>query len=231
MAVAEPIQTAQIPVGCQLCDGGDKIQWKCLDCSLLLCTKCKDKVHLKFKNAKDHKIIDIKKVGQPETETFSFDFQDNKCEEHIGQACCLYCKTCEQFICLKCLTQVHIGHDVIEEEEYKAEMKYDLDIQMEGENQLRTLSHSKAVPRKLLEFPHRAGSENCDKIEQQKNTIKPSMQCTTDMEHAMSTVANPNNLLWIKQGYETVKHVTLSGEVISEFTVHTRNMTVTSSKR
>ncbi|VDI63861.1 Hypothetical predicted protein [Mytilus galloprovincialis] len=63
MALSKSIQKAQIPLPCELCEIETKIQWKCIDCNLLLCDKCKNKVHSKFKKAKDHKIITIKEVG------------------------------------------------------------------------------------------------------------------------------------------------------------------------
>ncbi|XP_063404732.1 uncharacterized protein LOC134688192 [Mytilus trossulus] len=60
----------QYAIQCQLCEGDPKVKWNCLDCELLMCSKCKDKVHSKFKSEKVHRIIDIKDVGQ-----------QSKCEE------------------------------------------------------------------------------------------------------------------------------------------------------
>lgn len=59
---------AQIPVGCRLCEGGNKIHWKCLDCSLLMCTRCRDGVHRRLNNANSHRIVDTK---------------DYKCAAHV----------------------------------------------------------------------------------------------------------------------------------------------------
>ena len=42
--------------------------------TLLTCTKCNEKIHPKFKNAKCHKVIDIKELGQIET-TSMLDFK------------------------------------------------------------------------------------------------------------------------------------------------------------
>ncbi|CAG2242252.1 unnamed protein product [Mytilus edulis] len=53
-------------------------------------------------------------------------FCEIKCENHTGQACCLFCQTCKTFICVKCVAKVHNGHELIEEEDYnegKVEMK------------------------------------------------------------------------------------------------------------
>ncbi|XP_063404742.1 uncharacterized protein LOC134688200 [Mytilus trossulus] len=62
MAMSRP--QGQCPIQCQLCEGDPKVKWKCLDCDLLMCSKCKDKIHSKFKSEKVHRIIDIKEVGQ-----------------------------------------------------------------------------------------------------------------------------------------------------------------------
>ncbi|XP_052082404.1 uncharacterized protein LOC127720032 [Mytilus californianus] len=116
MAFASSIQKSQIPVGCQLCEVGNKINWKCILCNLLLCDNCKDRVHLKI--AKDHKILAIKDIGKQDGSNETFTFSDVKCEEHLGQSCCLYCKTCNKIICLKCVAKVHNEHELIEEEDY-----------------------------------------------------------------------------------------------------------------
>ncbi|XP_071146901.1 uncharacterized protein [Mytilus edulis] len=124
MAFASSIQKGQIPVGCQLCEGGNKIQWKCSTCKSLMCDKCKDGVHLKI--GKDHKIININDIGKPEGQKNTIIFSEVKCEEHSNQACCLFCKTCNKFICPKCITKVHNKHKLIEEEDYnkgKVELK------------------------------------------------------------------------------------------------------------
>ncbi|XP_063409635.1 uncharacterized protein LOC134692923 [Mytilus trossulus] len=121
MAFASSIQKGQIPVGCQLCEGGNKIQWKCSTCESLMCSKCKDGVHLKI--GKDHKILNIKEIGKQEDTII---FSDVKCDEHSNQACCLYCNTCNKLICFKCITKVHNGHELIEEEDFnkgKVELK------------------------------------------------------------------------------------------------------------
>ncbi|XP_071145629.1 macro domain-containing protein lmo2759-like [Mytilus edulis] len=110
MAFASSIRKGQIPVGCELCKGQNKIQFKCVDCDLLMCSECKSRIH--FRIAKDHQITDIKNIGKHAI------FSEIKCENHIGQACCLFCQTCKTFICPKCITEVHNGHELIAEEDY-----------------------------------------------------------------------------------------------------------------
>ncbi|CAC5382143.1 TRIM2_3 [Mytilus coruscus] len=117
MAFASSIQEGQIPVGCQLCEGGNKIQWKCIKCCSLMCDKCKDSTHLKI--AKDHKILNINDIGKPEGPKDSIIFRYFKCYEHSHQDCCLFCNTCNKLICPTCITtKVHKEHELIEEEAY-----------------------------------------------------------------------------------------------------------------
>ncbi|VDI08789.1 Hypothetical predicted protein [Mytilus galloprovincialis] len=130
MAFASSIQKGQIPVGCQLCEGGNKIKWKCSTCESLMCDKCKDGVHLKI--GKDHKILNINDIGKQEDTII---FSEVLCDEHSNQACCLFCNTCNKFICPKCITKVHNGHELIEEEDYN-KGKVELKLKQKGEIKL-----------------------------------------------------------------------------------------------
>lgn len=109
--------SGQIPINCQFCETEKVIKWKCVDCELLICDKCKDKIHLKIKGGKDHKILDIKEIG---LETEELCFANLKCQDHSGQNYCLYCKTCESLVCPVCIAKVHKKqHDLVEiTEEY-----------------------------------------------------------------------------------------------------------------
>ncbi|CAC5371501.1 unnamed protein product [Mytilus coruscus] len=64
MALSKPITKAQDIMSCGVCESETKLKWKCLDCDLLMCNKCREKIHPKFKNADDHTILDIKEVGR-----------------------------------------------------------------------------------------------------------------------------------------------------------------------
>ncbi|CAC5413566.1 unnamed protein product [Mytilus coruscus] len=90
MAFSKSLQKGQIPVGCELCDGRNKIEYKCLDCGVLMCSKCKDKVHSRFKSASEHKVKRIQELGQyEEVDTFNFsgnmDVQHNKIELKVSK--------------------------------------------------------------------------------------------------------------------------------------------------
>ncbi|XP_071121368.1 uncharacterized protein [Mytilus edulis] len=133
MAFASSIQKCQIPVGCQLCESGNKIKWKCSTCESLMCDKCKDGVHLKI--GKDHKILNIYDIGKPGGQKDTIIFSEVLCDEHSNQACCLFCKTCNKCICPKCITKAHNGHELIEEEDYN-KGKVELKSKQKGEIKL-----------------------------------------------------------------------------------------------
>lgn len=87
-----------------------------------MCNTCRDKIHPKFRNANDHKIVDIKDIGQHNEE---LDFTNIKCIEHSEQFYCLFCKKCENLVCPTCVSKVHKVHanDFIEIRE-----AYDIEI-------------------------------------------------------------------------------------------------------
>lgn len=94
--------SAQKIITCNLCERDPKVKWKCVECEFLMCNNCKEKIHAKFKHAKDHTIIDIKDVGQ--------EFAGIKCRKHPEVPAAQYCEKCEQFVCQNCDSNDHSGH-------------------------------------------------------------------------------------------------------------------------
>lgn len=86
-----------------------------------MCFKCKDKIHVKFKFAKDHIIIDVKDVGvYPE----EMDFSELNCAEHPSQSAVMFCTPCDRLVCTSCISKFHNGHSFIEiSEGYNIKMK------------------------------------------------------------------------------------------------------------
>ena len=58
------ISKEQIQDGCLHCKGDNKVQWKCQECVMPMCSRCKDTIHSKLENAGNHRILDIKDVGK-----------------------------------------------------------------------------------------------------------------------------------------------------------------------
>ncbi|XP_071169267.1 uncharacterized protein [Mytilus edulis] len=109
MAFSKSVIRSQIPINCNLCETEKNIKWKCLTCGVLMCSTCKDKIHLRI--AKDHKVVDIKNVGLPVEE---LDFTNIKCKEHSEQSTCLFCTKCDKLVCPTCVSKVHKKHDLTE---------------------------------------------------------------------------------------------------------------------
>ncbi|XP_071169014.1 uncharacterized protein [Mytilus edulis] len=109
MAFSKSVIRSQIPINCNLCETEKNIKWKCLTCGVLMCSTCKDKIHLRI--AKDHKVVDIKNVGLPVEE---LDFTNIKCKEHSEQSSCLFCTKCDKLVCPTCVSKVHKKHDLTE---------------------------------------------------------------------------------------------------------------------
>ncbi|XP_071176198.1 tensin-1-like [Mytilus edulis] len=102
----------QAPILCQLCDQTGSIKWKCLTCELLMCGKCRDNVHSKFRTSEPHEIVDIRNVGLPEKgRTFNL---IARCELHKGWKCCLYCIDCSVAVCPNCIAGRHKKHDMVD---------------------------------------------------------------------------------------------------------------------
>ncbi|CAC5371249.1 unnamed protein product [Mytilus coruscus] len=170
MAFASSIQIGQIPIGCQLCDGGHKIQWKCFDCNLLICERCRDGVHLRI--AKDHRIRNIKDVDEDERYPEAITFSDNKCEEHKGNACCLFCKTCKKLICPICIAKVHNGHQLIEEGEYNCKRETLKAKQKCAENNLSDLLNTEVRLKQIKKDEKAKYTKTRQEIIDQKNIVQ-----------------------------------------------------------
>ncbi|XP_076104382.1 uncharacterized protein LOC143073036 [Mytilus galloprovincialis] len=109
MAFSKSVVGGQMSINCNLCETEKNIKWKCLTCGVLMCSKCKDKIHLMI--GKDHKVVDIKNVGLPVEE---LDFTNIKCQDHSGQSSCLFCTNCDKLVCPTCIAKVHKKHDLTE---------------------------------------------------------------------------------------------------------------------
>ena len=77
MASTSSLERGQFPICCNLCETNIQIEFKYVDCDLLLCRPWQKKTYLKFKNTKDHEVISIEEIGTYEKE---IDFSDLKCD-------------------------------------------------------------------------------------------------------------------------------------------------------
>lgn len=187
----------QTPINCQLCETEKLIKWKCFDCDLLICDKCKDKIHLKIKGVQEHRILDIKDIGdQPE----ELDFTNLKCQEHSGNNNCLFCKTCDVLVCPVCIAKLHKMHDLVEiREEYTFRINrlrqdqgkvqrytIKLDTDLNNLKQMKTTDHLKyskikedilAQEKSLNDALRKYAVMLIDELDQHKKAISKSTDC------------------------------------------------------
>ncbi|CAC5383390.1 unnamed protein product [Mytilus coruscus] len=189
MAFSQSIRKGQAPLCCNLCEIETKISSKCMDCDLLMCTKCRDKVHPKFKNAKDHKIVDIKDIALYAEE---MDFNSIKCQDHTGQNCCLFCESCDHLVCPLCISKTHNGHGLIEiSKSYETKLHWLKQAQVKVQSNLQNLNKYDAK----IEEMQKSGKEQCkdtkEKIQAQNKALKTAVdefteRMETKLEHEIS---------------------------------------------
>ncbi|VDI58292.1 Hypothetical predicted protein [Mytilus galloprovincialis] len=174
MASSQSVGGGQVPVNCKLCETDRPIQWKCMDCSILMCRHCKDKVHSQFKNAYDHKIISREEIG---LHTEELDFTNIKCEEHTEQFSCLYCYTCDVLVCPTCVAKVHKRHDLIEiSDEYKMKVKGLKKGQGKMQNSNSNLKAKKDELNKLMSAENSKYSKVRQDIQKHEETVKEQVE-------------------------------------------------------
>ncbi|XP_052090155.1 uncharacterized protein LOC127726721 [Mytilus californianus] len=143
MAFSQSIKRGQAPATCNLCEVETKIKWKCINCDVIMCEKCKYKVHVKFKFSKNHTVIDIKQIGIYRE---ALDFSDLKCERHPDQSCVLFCTTCDRLVCTSCITKFHHGHGFIEiSEGYKIKVERIRNEQTKAKEKIKELTKGKGA--------------------------------------------------------------------------------------
>ncbi|CAC5383391.1 unnamed protein product [Mytilus coruscus] len=177
MAFSQSIRKGQVPIICNLCETETKITSKCIDCDLMMCNKCCDKAHPKFKNAKDHKIVDIKDIGMY---TQEMDFTNIKCQEHTGQNCCLFCDSCDQLICPLCISKTQNGHGLIE-------ISKSYEIKLDKKKQYRDTkekiqAQNKALKRTVDHFTERMEKELKHKISLHQNSTEKEQSTTNQLK-------------------------------------------------
>ena len=108
MAYSSSVKRTQVPKCCELCEEDTRIKWRCVECNMSLCDKCK-KLHQKVQISVPHEIVDIK--------TSLHDVQpkvivDNiPCHEHKAKMTCLFCRTCDHLVCPYCVSFTHKKHN------------------------------------------------------------------------------------------------------------------------
>ncbi|CAC5383394.1 unnamed protein product [Mytilus coruscus] len=189
MAFSQSIRKGQAPLCCNLCETEIKISSKCLDCDLLMCTMCCDKVHPKFKNAKDHRVVDIKDIRLYAEEK---DFTSIKCQDHTEQNCCLFCESCNHLVCPLCIAKTHNGHCLIQiSQSYETKLNRLKQAQVKVQSNLQILNKYDAKIEEIQKSGKEKYKDTMEKIQARINALNIAddeftEKIETELEQKMS---------------------------------------------
>ena len=112
MTKNQSIRRAQTPKTYELCEATTEIKWTCRQCQTFMCDKCK-KIHLKVQTSIEHEILDIKSSGGLIDNQSTVICTDNiPCQIHKSKFSCMFCRTCDLFVCSNCISSSHKKHDL-----------------------------------------------------------------------------------------------------------------------
>ncbi|XP_071162340.1 uncharacterized protein [Mytilus edulis] len=191
MASSQSVRKGQVPVNCKLCETNRTIQWKCMDCNILMCGYCTDNIHSKFKNATDHKIISLKDVGMYREE---MDFTNIKCAEHTEQVSCLYCSKCQILVCPTCIMKVHKKHDLI-----KISDAYNIKVKILKKGQSKMQKSNYKINAKKDQLNKLVSAENIKYNKEKRNIRSHEETVKEQVEQYFKELKNK-----LEQSHETV---------------------------
>ncbi|XP_052081710.1 uncharacterized protein LOC127719524 [Mytilus californianus] len=110
MAFPQSIRQAQVPKPCELCETDTNIKWKCVQCNTHMCEKCK-KIHLKVQTSIRHDIVDAYNSVAEKDMEHTIITNNIPCQSH-KKFNCMFCRTCDRFVCADCITAFHKTHDL-----------------------------------------------------------------------------------------------------------------------
>ena len=163
MAYSSSVKRTQVPKCCELCEEDTRIKWRCVECNMSLCDKCK-KLHQKVQISVPHEIVDIK--------TSLHDVQpkvivDNiPCHEHKAKMTCLFCRTCDHLVCPDCVSFTHKKHNFEPIEKVLPE-KLD-ELKGAEERYCNNLTLCQTKPKEIQDFETKCDSLVDETIEQIK---------------------------------------------------------------
>ncbi|VDI74440.1 Hypothetical predicted protein [Mytilus galloprovincialis] len=195
---------AQAVLMCQFCTSEtNTAKWSCIECSLFLCDKCNIDIHEKVKIAKQHKIVAIRT-----TDILQNSLDQIPCNIHRNQLCCIFCFSCDELICPKCLLESHKDHILKEIKEIYFEKKSKIESLAEKlRNDLKgRISEKKDNLKKVASLKNQAFKEAHEKITQEDDFISKMKQCSFEL------------LEKVKQESEEIgKHYDSNSKIIDNF--------------
>lgn len=91
---------------CEFCETDANIPWRCVQCNKFMCNKCK-KIHLNVLTTIQHDIVSSSDVVE-----HKFITNNVPCTRHKKKFVFLFCKTCDELICMECISSSHKKHEL-----------------------------------------------------------------------------------------------------------------------
>ncbi|XP_071169816.1 uncharacterized protein [Mytilus edulis] len=192
MAFSKSVIRSQMPINCNLCETEKNIKWKCLTCGVLMCSTCKDKIHLRI--GKYHKVVDIKNVGLPGEE---LDFKNIICQEHSEQSSCLFCINCDKLVCPTCIAKVHKKHDLTEIRDV-----YNLKIEKLKKGQIKLQKEKDEITATKYQLNQFQNAENSNYAKVSKELLNHEKVLKQEVEKHIAKLRNE-----LDQNHNTISKV------------------------
>ncbi|XP_076112543.1 uncharacterized protein LOC143080540 [Mytilus galloprovincialis] len=174
------LKHAQMVLVCEFCEIETKLFGKCLDCSLLLCSKCSKNLHSKLQQAANHTIVEMKDLNEQRSQDVSkMKLKSTSCKIHMHEIYSVYCKTCAVLACLQCLSS-HQDHTLQGIELFVQEKINDI------ENRNKALDMSLSQKVEILKEARRIKETNFnvvkDEIKKEEDRLIVQLKNKTNVE-------------------------------------------------
>ena len=161
---------------CQQCEKS-VVEIICDECKTEYCSSCSQQIH-SFKQFANHKLRKINgKDFSKAKDNFSNNFTEfYKCSLHSNEEMKLYCKDCNQFVCVYCIDQSHSDHKQISVtrfvDEIKEKWKTNIDSSKSTSPPLKNFLSRLSSNEKLLKESIKRIDDEIDQLEDKLKLLK-----------------------------------------------------------
>ncbi|XP_052083650.1 uncharacterized protein LOC127720967 [Mytilus californianus] len=109
---------SQVSLSCAECDTRKNLKYRCMECKVTICEKCKD-IHSFFPSNSSHTVLSFDDIA-------SYNCTENEinkmpCKKHVTKKYSFFCQTCKFLICEDCFAEGHSYHRIIEIDQFLQE--------------------------------------------------------------------------------------------------------------
>lgn len=113
---------------CNMCQGTQEV-FLCLQCNLHICSNCKS-THDLISNTSYHELLPVGNHAIKQKKIT----QARRCHKHRKEKLRLFCLTCQQVVCKRCVTEKHSRHTCVAAEVKAAQVRRELETLVEDYN-------------------------------------------------------------------------------------------------